>query len=491
MRGRMSGVTARSEQLQEPAFLLAGVSEAEPVVAPLVGTRLFPSSSEQSRIALYVLLFVTDIALIAIAFLAAGAIRLGSPFEVQALHTVAVVIPTFIAVAIHNRAYSIRALQRPSHGAFKAVEAIGYAIAVAIALLFYAKASVQFSRQIFAIGTVLAIVLAVSGRLIAGAQIRRKYRGAFINRVVIVDGVHALENYDYRPSAGEVVVSAAQLGLASSDYDPVSLDRLGHALQGCDGVVVVCATAKRSKWSNALKFAAVNVEIVTPELDQFQAIGLGEFNGHRTLLVSARPLNIRDRMLKRALDLAVAVPALILLAPLMLLISIAILVESGGPVFFRQRRVGHNNRMFDVLKFRSFDQRCSDPNGERSVSRGDKRMTKVGSFIRRTSLDELPQLINVVGGHMSIVGPRPHALGSTAEDALFWNIDARYFHRHAVKPGMTGLAQVRGFRGATIRRNDLTNRLQSDLEYLCEWTIWRDLKIIVATFAVIFHPNAF
>jgi lipopolysaccharide/colanic/teichoic acid biosynthesis glycosyltransferase len=82
-------------------------------------------------------------------------------------------------------------------------------------------------------------------------------------------------------------------------------------------------------------------------------------------------------------------------------------------------------------------------------------------------------------------------LGSTAEDALFWNIDARYFHRHAVKPGMTGLAQVRGFRGATIRRGDLTNRLQSDLEYLCEWTIWRDLRIIVATFAVILHPNAF
>jgi lipopolysaccharide/colanic/teichoic acid biosynthesis glycosyltransferase len=118
-------------------------------------------------------------------------------------------------------------------------------------------------------------------------------------------------------------------------------------------------------------------------------------------------------------------------------------------------------------------------------------MTKVGKFIRRTSLDELPQLINVIAGDMSIVGPRPHALGSTAEDALFWKIDERYFHRHAVKPGMTGLAQIRGFRGATVRRHDLTNRLQSDLEYLCEWTIWRDLKIIIATFGVILHPNAF
>jgi lipopolysaccharide/colanic/teichoic acid biosynthesis glycosyltransferase len=255
--------------------------------------------------------------------------------------------------------------------------------------------------------------------------------------------------------------------------------------------VILCATARRAKWSSALKFAAVNVEIVTPELDKFQAISLGDFNGHRTLLVSARPLNIRDRALKRALDLAVAVPALILLAPVMLGISIAILVESGGPVLFRQRRVGHNSRMFNVLKFRSFDQLSNDPDGNRSASRGDNRMTKVGQFIRRTSLDELPQLLNVISGHMSIVGPRPHALGSTAEDDYFWNIDSRYFDRHAVKPGMTGLAQVRGFRGATIRRDDLTNRLQSDLEYLCEWTIWRDLKIILATFAVILHPNAF
>jgi lipopolysaccharide/colanic/teichoic acid biosynthesis glycosyltransferase len=92
---------------------------------------------------------------------------------------------------------------------------------------------------------------------------------------------------------------------------------------------------------------------------------------------------------------------------------------------------------------------------------------------------------------MSIVGPRPHALGSTAEDALFWKIDSRYFHRHVVKPGMTGLAQIRGYRGATLHQHDLMNRLQSDLEYLRDWTIWRDLRIILSTFGVIFHQNAF
>jgi lipopolysaccharide/colanic/teichoic acid biosynthesis glycosyltransferase len=153
--------------------------------------------------------------------------------------------------------------------------------------------------------------------------------------------------------------------------------------------------------------------------------------------------------------------------------------------------VGKNNNQFKLLKFRSMEVGVCDHDGDRSASRNDDRTTRVGKFIRATSIDELPQILNVIAGEMSIVGPRPHALGSTAENMLFWHIDNRYFHRHAVKPGMTGLAQVRGFRGATAMRNDLTNRLHADLEYLLGWTIWRDFKIIAKTFAVIVHPNAF
>jgi lipopolysaccharide/colanic/teichoic acid biosynthesis glycosyltransferase len=134
---------------------------------------------------------------------------------------------------------------------------------------------------------------------------------------------------------------------------------------------------------------------------------------------------------------------------------------------------------------------CIDLHGQVSTARNDPRVTAVGNFIRRTSLDELPQLFNVLRGEMSIVGPRPHALASTAEDLLFWQIDGRYFHRHAAKPGLTGLAQVRGFRGATLNRLDLTNRLTSDLEYLSGWTLWRDVKIIINTFRVLVHGNAF
>jgi len=177
--------------------------------------------------------------------------------------------------------------------------------------------------------------------------------------------------------------------------------------------------------------------------------------------------------------------------PLMGLVALAIRIDSPGPILFAQSRVGRGNRLFKMYKFRSMFVDRSDRDGERSTGRDDDRVTRVGRLIRATSLDELPQLFNVLSGAMSIVGPRPHALGSRAEDRLFWDIDPSYWHRHAVKPGLTGLAQVRGYRGATERQEDLKNRLQADLEYLSGWTIWRDIKIIAATFRVLVHRNAF
>ncbi|HEX8257196.1 MAG TPA: sugar transferase, partial [Allosphingosinicella sp.] len=203
------------------------------------------------------------------------------------------------------------------------------------------------------------------------------------------------------------------------------------------------------------------------------------------------PLGLRDRVAKRALDLAIALPATLLLLPLMLVVGIAIKLESAGPVFFSQPRVGRGNRIFHVLKFRSMRADTADSAGVRSTARGDDRITRIGAFIRRTSIDELPQLINVVLGDMSIVGPRPHALASTAEDQLFWAIDPRYWDRHAIKPGMTGLAQIRGYRGATSCLTDLTNRLQADLEYMSGWSMGRDLAIIFRTLRVMAHRNAF
>jgi lipopolysaccharide/colanic/teichoic acid biosynthesis glycosyltransferase len=134
---------------------------------------------------------------------------------------------------------------------------------------------------------------------------------------------------------------------------------------------------------------------------------------------------------------------------------------------------------------------AADLNGSRSASPTDDRVTRIGAFLRRTSLDEIPQLWNVFIGEMSIVGPRPHALGSTAGGALFWEAVDGYWVRHSVKPGITGLAQVRGFRGATRTRADLQNRLSADLEYVNAWSLWLDIRILMRTPLVLVHRNAF
>jgi lipopolysaccharide/colanic/teichoic acid biosynthesis glycosyltransferase len=182
---------------------------------------------------------------------------------------------------------------------------------------------------------------------------------------------------------------------------------------------------------------------------------------------------------------------LICLTPLLILTALAVRFNSPGPILFKQVRIGRGNQMFRMYKFRSMYVRELDGAGHRSTSRDDDRVTPVGRFIRRTSVDELPQLINVLKGDMSIVGPRPHALGSRAADKLFWEVDQRYWGRHATKPGLTGLAQIRGYRGATLVEDDLKNRLLADLEYLENWSIWRDIKIIFLTVRVILHRNAY
>lgn len=124
-------------------------------------------------------------------------------------------------------------------------------------------------------------------------------------------------------------------------------------------------------------------------------------------------------------------------------------MEDGGPILFRQRRLGRGNRYFPIYKLRTMRVEGSDAEGSRSTGRDDDRITAIGKFLRRTSMDELAQLVNVLKGEMSIVGPRPHALGSQAGEKLFWQVDNRYWQRHSLRPGITGLAQVRGFRGAT------------------------------------------
>ncbi|HMP56369.1 MAG TPA: sugar transferase, partial [Novosphingobium sp.] len=240
-----------------------------------------------------------------------------------------------------------------------------------------------------------------------------------------------------------------------------------------------------------LKGANVEGEVIDASVADPGARGARTLDGHGLLSVSSGPLGLRSRVMKRMLDVSVAGLALVALSPLLALVALAIVIEDRGPVFFVQKRLGRGNRFFHMYKFRSMRVERSDADGTVSASRGDARITRVGRFIRCTSIDELPQLINVLLGDMSLVGPRPHAIGSQAGDKLFWEVDQRYWLRHALKPGITGLAQVRGWRGATDTEQDLEGRLDADLEYLRGWSLWRDVRILVATVRVLVHDRAF
>ena len=176
----------------------------------------------------------------------------------------------------------------------------------------------------------------------------------------------------------------------------------------------------------------------------------------------------------------------------MLLIALAIRLESRGPALFRQRRIGFANVGFEMWKFRTMRHHASEPGRLTQATRHDKRVTRVGAFLRRTSLDELPQLFNVLRGDMSLIGPRPHAPGTCAGGKPFEMVTPHYAARHRVRPGLTGLAQVRGWRGETETEEKLLHRVESDLEYIDNWSLRLDVVILARTVApVLARCNAY
>lgn len=217
-----------------------------------------------------------------------------------------------------------------------------------------------------------------------------------------------------------------------------------------------------------------------------EVAGLPMFN------VSERPLDGWSPLIKRLEDLCLATLALTLTLPAMILVALAIKLDSPGPVLFRQRRYGYNNKLIEVFKFRSMYCDKADANAERQTTRNDDRITRVGRFIRKTSLDELPQLFNVLFGSMSMVGPRPHATATKAAGILFEDAVKEYTARHRVKPGITGWAQINGYRGETDTLEKIEKRVEFDLQYIENWSVWFDLYILCRTLpAVLFTREAY
>jgi Undecaprenyl-phosphate glucose phosphotransferase len=217
------------------------------------------------------------------------------------------------------------------------------------------------------------------------------------------------------------------------------------------------------------------------DVDTFNVRGNGasRFAGAALACVSGRPHNHARVLIKRTEDVVLASLLLVLFALPMLFIALAVKFDSQGPVIYRQRRHGFNNRVITLLKFRTMRHEPDAP--LRQVCADDPRITRIGRFLRRTSLDELPQLINVLKGDMSLVGPRPHAIGMKAAERELEDIVAEYAHRHRVKPGITGWAQVNGSRGPLETPGAVRQRVRYDLEYVAKSSLWFDLQILTRT----------
>jgi exopolysaccharide biosynthesis polyprenyl glycosylphosphotransferase len=205
-----------------------------------------------------------------------------------------------------------------------------------------------------------------------------------------------------------------------------------------------------------------------------------------------KPIRDWDGVAKRIFDVFFSLLALCLLWPIMLGAAIAVKTTSKGPVFFMQKRHGFNNEIINVFKFRSMYTNLSDPTARNAVTKNDPRVTPVGRFIRKTSIDELPQLFNVLLGSLSLVGPRPHAVLAASHNRIYADVVEGYFARHRVKPGVTGWAQINGWRGEIDSDDKIKFRTAYDLYYIENWSLYFDLKILFLTpFRLLNTENAY
>ena len=263
-----------------------------------------------------------------------------------------------------------------------------------------------------------------------------------------------------------------------------------HA-DGVEEIVILPSLHDNREWIHeavrSLEMLPVRVSLAIPRpaLDSNQP-------GYVYAALIDQPLSAAEQAVKRVFDAAVSLLLLVFLAPLMLLTAAWIKFESSGPIFFKQQRYGFGKKIIEVYKFRSMYHEMSDQMADRLTERDDPRVTRVGAFIRRFSIDELPQLFNVLRGEMSMVGPRPNPLNAKAGGELYDRVVDNFYTRYRVLPGITGWAQINGLRGNTDTKEKLVRRVEYDLFYIRHWSFWLDLKIVLLTpLASLEGENAF
>jgi Undecaprenyl-phosphate glucose phosphotransferase len=382
---------------------------------------------------------------------------------------------------------------------------------LAMGIVFFAKLQDEFSR-VWLAGTYLIGLAALVGFRMALSSLVRHWsrEGRLERRSVVVGG----------GEAGETLINAIQ-AQADSDvhivgvFDDRSDDRSPMTLAGrqklgtvsdlvefarrtrVDLVIFSLPISAESRILQMLKklwVLPVDIRLAAHSNKlRFRPRSYSYIGNVPVLDVFDKPITDWDVVMKWLFDKIVGSLMLLAASPVMLLAAVAVKLDSPGPVFFKQKRYGFNNELIDVFKFRSLYADKCDATASKLVKRGDPRVTRVGAFLRKTSIDELPQLINVVfKGDLSLVGPRPHAIHAKAENRLYDEAVDGYFARHRVKPGITGWAQINGWRGDTDTNEKIQRRIEHDLYYIENWSLPFDLYILARTpFALLNTESAF
>ena len=391
-------------------------------------------------------------------------------------------------------------------GLRRLLSAWAIAFAILLAVAFSLKISIHFSR-VWAVSWfgVAAMALATT-QLVVRASVRHLARvGSFASRTVIVGaGEHGQRLADHLARHGDARINI--IGFIDDRGDRVPRTYEGHEVLGDSAHLmaliqrgVVDQVFIALPWSASERLLTVMTQLavapvhirLAPDLIGFDLVDREFTHVARLpmLHVFDRPISGWLHFTKMLEDKVLASLMLLSLGPLMLLIAAAIRLDSRGPVLFRQKRYGFNNNLIEVLKFRTMYHDRSDADCVVQTTRNDPRVTRTGDFLRRSSLDELPQLINVLRGDMSLVGPRPHAVQTKAEGQLFEDVVDQYAARHKVKPGITGWAQVNGWRGETDTLEKIRKRVEHDLYYIDNWSVWFDFYILLRTLGTILQDD--
>ncbi len=394
--------------------------------------------------------------------------------------------------------YQLPSLRRPLAMAARIVGSYVTACAVTAGAMYMLLREDGYSWAGFAWWVAAGSVFLLLERSVVGLAIRHWGRnGVMERRAVIVGGgqaakdlIRSLERHDndiricgiFDDRTGnrspDIVAGYPKLGTFAELVEFARLTKLDMLIIA----LPISAEARIMELLRTLWVLPVDIRIAAHANKlRFRPRSYSRDGGVPMLDVVDKPIRDWDGVAKRMFDILFSVIALLLLWPVMIGAAIAVKSTSKGPVFFRQKRHGFNNETINVWKFRSMYTEMSDPSAVKAVTKNDPRVTRVGRFLRKSSLDELPQFFNVLAGDLSLVGPRPHAVHAQTGDLKYTEVVEHYFARHKVKPGVTGWAQINGWRGEIDNSDKIKQRTAFDLYYIENWSLWLDLKILFLT----------